>query len=597
MSHFLAAVVLAAAPSLEIWASVDQGAARPGWVYARAGQTVTLEGRLRGAKATGYRWYRLEPTSLSVDNTQPSFHFATIDLRQDSRIHGQVLSELFPLILSVDGNPESKKLSELFSSYGTLDESQKRETLVAASDLLPTFASVKEKIPEGITRETVLSLEIAQGIQTKNGASGLHRYIISNTQSSLNLLEVWFLARLAGWKKDAIDLDIVPLFETVEDLVNANRIMEELYTFPVYRNHLKGRGDVQTIMLGFSDGTKDGGYVTANWGIFRAKERLTEISRKYGIRVIFFDGRGGPPSRGGGNTHKFYRSLGNKIEHREIQLTIQGQTVSSKYGTPNSCRYNMEQLITAGLELHLFPDKNSELSQEDMDLLDALSEKSREAYLKFRHDGMFLPYLQEMTPLEYYGQANIGSRPAKRGKSSELRFEDLRAIPFVGAWSQMKQNIPGYFGFGAGLDHLIKNGAGEKLKALFQKSLFFRTLVENTMQSLSKCYFPLTYFMETDAKFGNFWKWIYGEAAQTKDLLKEISSQKVLLESDPVNRESIHLRERMVLPLLVIQQYGLSLIKEIRKNPSDFPAEALDTCQKMVIKSLAANINASRNSA
>ncbi|MBL8992273.1 MAG: phosphoenolpyruvate carboxylase, partial [Spirochaetia bacterium] len=522
------------------------------------------------------------------------FHFATIDLRQDSRIHGQVLDALFPVLTSSAKSPE---LAKALAGYAEKDEPARRAALIQAAGFLPEYPSIETGIPEGIVLDTVQSLRAAQVIQKENGERGLHRYIISNTQSALNLIEVWFLARLAGWKEDALTLDIVPLFETVEDLENADRIMEELYTFPAYQKHLKGRGQVQTIMLGFSDGTKDGGYVTANWGIFKAKERLTAISRKYGVRVIFFDGRGGPPSRGGGNTHKFYRSLGSRIEHREIQLTIQGQTVSSKYGTPHSCRYNMEQLISAGLELHLFPDPGSDLTPEDMNLMDLLSDKSKEAYLKFRHDGMFLPYLQEMTPLEFYGQTNIGSRPSKRGKSNELRFEDLRAIPFVGAWSQMKQNIPGYFGFGTGLEYLIKKGDKGKLQHLFQNSLFFRTLVENTMQSLSKCFFPLTYSMEKDPKFGEFWKWIYGEAATTKELLKEISSQTVLLESDPVNRESIHLRERMVLPLLVIQQYGLAMIKEIRKNPAVFPPEALDTCQKIVIKSLAANINASRNSA
>jgi phosphoenolpyruvate carboxylase len=238
-----------------------------------------------------------------------------------------------------------------------------------------------------------------------------------------------------------------------------------------------------------------------------------------------------------------------------------------------------------------------DLTPEDISLLDHLSVKSRESYLRFRQHEKFLPYLEEMTPLEFYGLTNIGSRPAKRGKSTQLKFEDLRAIPFVGAWSQMKQNIPGFFGFGEGLDALVKSGKKKQIVELYQRSLFFRTLVENTIQSLSKSYFPLTQSTKRDPQFGDFWKWIHREAETTQKILLEISGQKVLMESDPSLRESIDIREHMVLPLLVIQQYALSQLREIKKSAQPGPAGAVDTFQKIVIKSLAANINASRNSA
>jgi phosphoenolpyruvate carboxylase len=167
-----------------------------------------------------------------------------------------------------------------------------------------------------------------RAIQAANGEPSLCRYIISNSNSALNVLEVMALARLAGWPPGAIPLDIVPLFETIDDLRHAEGIMRRLYAHPAYAAHLQSRGDSQNIMLGFSDGTKDGGYITANWSIHKAKRDLTRVSREAGVRAVFFDGRGGPPARGGGNTHKFYRSLGADIEHDEIQLTIQGQTIS-----------------------------------------------------------------------------------------------------------------------------------------------------------------------------------------------------------------------------------------------------------------------------
>jgi phosphoenolpyruvate carboxylase len=176
-------------------------------------------------------------------------------------------------------------------------------------------------------------------IQHMNGSTGCQRYIISNCQSTVNMMEVYALFCLCGWKKASLTVDIVPLFETIDDLHEAETIMEFLYSLPVYKHHLQLRGQQQTIMLGFSDGTKDGGYLQANWSIYTAKESLTAISRKHNIKAKFFDGRGGPPSRGGGKTNKFYASLGNNIENEEIQLTIQGQTITSNFGTIQSSQY------------------------------------------------------------------------------------------------------------------------------------------------------------------------------------------------------------------------------------------------------------------
>jgi phosphoenolpyruvate carboxylase len=159
---------------------------------------------------------------------------------------------------------------------------------------------------------------------------------------------------MAGWKKEELKIDFVPLFETIGDLRSAAKVMTILYQNETYRKHLKRRKNAQTIMLGFSDGTKDGGYLMANWSIYKAKEELTRISKEYGIEVVFFDGRGGPPARGGGKTHQFYASMGKNIANKEIQLTIQGQTISSNFGTRASARFNMEQLMHSGISNALF---------------------------------------------------------------------------------------------------------------------------------------------------------------------------------------------------------------------------------------------------
>ncbi len=213
-----------------------------------------------------------------------------------------------------------------------------------------------EQFTDPLVKDTLQTVSAIKEIQLFNGEQGSGRYIISQCNSALNAIEVFALFLLNGWKPEEIKVDIVPLFETVDDLLEAEKSMRDLYTNPVYAAHLKRRKSRQTIMLGFSDGTKDGGYLMANFSIYKAKEDLTRISREYGIDVVFFDGRGGPPARGGGKTHKFYSSLGRNIENKEIQLTIQGQTVSSNFGIIDAAQFNMEQLIHAGISNDLFSD-------------------------------------------------------------------------------------------------------------------------------------------------------------------------------------------------------------------------------------------------
>jgi phosphoenolpyruvate carboxylase len=349
-------------------------------------------------------------------------------------------------------------------------------------------------------------------------------------------------------------------------------------------------------MLGFSDGTKDGGYLMANWAIYSAKESLTKVSRSHNIEVCFFDGRGGPPARGGGSTYKFYAALGKNIESNQIQLTVQGQTISSYYGTKIGATHNLRQLLAAGLENNLYDRSQREFTVEQRMLMSDLAEHSHKKYVDFKSHPLFLPYLEQMSTLNYYGQSNIGSRPTKRGSRKELRFEDLRAIPFVGAWGQLKQNVPGYFGLGTALKTLEEQGRLEECRALYQESGFFRALVGNSMQSMSKANFPLTEYMKSDEKFGVFWQLVYDEYSLSMEMALKVSGQTVLLEDHPGSRYSIDLRQRVVLPLLVIQQFALMRINELNDSDS-IHDEQIEMYENMIIRSLFGNINASRNSA
>lgn len=496
-------------------------------------------------------------------------HFASLDIRQDSRIHQQVIDEIV--------EKYAGKTAESFTFEDKINWLLNTNVPLSISDF------------EGITKETLLSVINVKDIQHRNGEKGLHRYIISNSEHIKDVLNVYALFKICGYQPDEINLDIVPLFETMEGLDNSQKVMEKLYQHPVYQQHLAHRSNVQTIMLGFSDGTKDGGYLKANWEIYETKERLTAISKDFGIKPIFFDGRGGPPARGGGKTHDFYASQGSSIANHKIEITIQGQTITSVFGNKDQARYNFEQLLTAGIDNAVFKNYRKDITPEERLLLNELAALSFKRYSELKSDPMFVPYLQEMSTLQYYGRTNIGSRPSKRGSDGEMKFEDLRAIPFVGSWAQLKQNIPGFFGLGYALSELKKQGKFKEIKQLYRNSDFFKTLILNSMMSMNKSYFPLTYYMKNHPKFGDFWNQLHQEFLLSKELTLELTEQRILQEYEPLSRRSVEIREKIVLPLLSIQQYALIKIQKGEGN--------VELYEKMVIRSLFGNINASRNSA
>jgi phosphoenolpyruvate carboxylase len=369
--------------------------------------------------------------------------------------------------------------------------------------------------------------------------------------------------------------------------------MATLYKSTLYQKHLANRNMRQTVMLGFSDGTKDGGYLMANWSIYRAKEDITKVSRENGVGILFFDGRGGPPARGGGNTHKFYSALGKTIESRQIQVTVQGQTISSHYGIKEAAVHNLGHLLTAGIENNLLNRASTNLDGHQRRLIDQLADSSLRKYEALKNHSLFIPFLEERSTLKYYGLANIGSRPSKRGASAKLQFDDLRAIPFVGAWSQLKQNVPGFYGLGTAFKEQELNGNLQACKDLYASSTFLKTLISNSMQSMSKTNFAITQYMERDEKFGEFWKIIHNEFLLSKEMVLKISGLSELLEDSPRSRMSINLREKVVLPLLTIQQYALI---EIQKAQQSGDNSLVNLYERMVMRSLFGNINASRNS-
>lgn len=498
-------------------------------------------------------------------------HFASLDIRQDSRVHHAVLMDLGVLPNNYSSLSDADKIKLLGSIEGKINPADYTET---------------------ITKDTIESIYAIQAVQEMNGEAGCHRYIISNCQTAVNVMELYALIRLCGMDQHISNIDIVPLFETIDDLAASEKIMDTLYQDPIYATHLQARKNQQPIMLGFSDGTKDGGYLQANWGIYKAKEVLTAISRKNNIIVSFFDGRGGPPSRGGGKTHQFYASMGNQIENKEIQLTVQGQTITSTFGTIQSAQYNLEQLLSAGVSHELFSDARLQMSAQDRLILEELGNISYAIYQQLKESPLFLPYLQKFSPLNYYSKSNIASRPAKRGAGNTLKFEDLRAIPFVGSWSQLKQNVPGYYGVGTALQVLKEKGLWKEVQSLFNNIAFFRTLIDNSMMSMVKSNFAITKYIDNDPQYKDIWNNIKEEFLLTTQLYLELSGGKSLMESDTVGKHSILLRDRIVLPLLTIQQYALGKMQELTVE-----SDAKNAYEKLLTRTMFGIINAARNSA
>lgn len=497
-------------------------------------------------------------------------HFASLDIRQNANVHDRIIREIVQneLNLNFDELSEEEQIKILTESELNINENDYEDEL---------------------TKDTIKNVKQLREIQKQNGVRGVHRYIISDSETILDVLNVYALFNYCGYRDDEIHFDIVPLFETMAGLDEAEKTMQKLYDLPVYKKHLERRKNQQTIMLGFSDGTKDGGYLKANWEIYHTKEMLTRVSKENGIKVVFFDGRGGPPARGGGKTHQFYASQGRTIANNQIELTIQGQTITSMFGAKPQAKYNFEQLLTAGIRSTVIDDPKAKLEEKERAILDDISEISYKKYADLKAHEMFIPYLENRSTLKYYGMTNIGSRPSKRNNDSELKFSDLRAIPFVGSWSQLKQNVPGYFGVGTALKKYNEEGKIDELRDLFHQSSFFKTLILNSMMAMQKTYFPLTYYLKNDVEYAEFWQILYDEFVLSHDLSLEISGYESLMEKEPISKSSVLMREKIVLPLLAIQQYALEKIQK------DSPKK--EVYERMVMRSLFGNINASRNSA
>lgn len=504
-------------------------------------------------------------------------HFASLDIRQDSRVLRDVHRYC----------RQNKPIVSLFPE--NFDELEEQEKIAQLSFKSAKVIYSGESGP--LIKDTLQTISEIRQIQQSNGELACHRFIISNCQQASDILQLIELFLWNGWEEQALTIDFVPLFETVGDLKVAAEVMDILYSHPFYKKHLESRGNRQDIMLGYSDSTKDGGYLTANWSIFNAKVALTAISEKHHIRLAFFDGRGGPPSRGGGKTHLFYASMGKEIANKNIQLTIQGQTISSQYGSIDSAGFNMSQLINAGISAGLTEQHNVLLDPLHKDVLDVMAKDSFEAFVSLREHPLFLSYLERFSPLTLLSKITISSRPVKRSSGEKLKLEDLRAISFVTAWGQLKQNIPGFYGIGTALKNQEEAGNWEKIRQTYIESGYFKTIIDNCMMSMSKADFSITAYFANDPQFGEFWKMLFEEYERSKEMLLKLAGHETLMENYPVEKRSVAVREKIVLPLVLIQHYALEKLQQ------ELSEEKIQSYQKLAIRTVYGIVNAGRNSA
>jgi phosphoenolpyruvate carboxylase len=525
----------------------------------------TLESSLMANHGAAIVGQRLHPLIRAVEVF--GFHLATVDLRQSSDQHEAVIAEL---LATARIEPE----------YAALDEEARRALLLKllcdARPLRVIGANYSE-----LARKELAIFETALVMRERFGAQAIRHYIISHTEDVSDLLEVLLLQKEVGLMRGTLDdggaaqLIVVPLFETIEDLRSAPRIMGEFYAVPGIAKLVQRSGAEQDIMLGYSDSNKDGGIFTSNWELYRAGMGLVELfdrlANSHNIQLRMFHGRGGTVGRGGGPSYQAILAQPPGTVRGQIRLTEQGEVIGSKYANPEIGRRNLETLVAATLEATLLqPAKTA--PKEFLAAAETLSESSMKAYraLVYETPG-FTEYFFGSTPIREIAELNIGSRPASRKAS--LRIEDLRAIPWSFSWGQCRLTLPGWYGFGRAVQEFIAPGKREQL-ALLQKMNkqwpFFRALLSNMDMVLAKSDLALaSRYAELvgDTRLRKrIFPLIEAEWHRTVDALQMITGEKQRLAGNPALARSIRHRFPYIDPLHHLQ---VELVRRHREGLLD----------------------------
>ncbi len=490
------------------------------------------------------------------------FHLAPIDLRQNSEVHARSVAEL---LAGAGRCPDYEALAEVDRIRLLVEE---------ISTPRPLYSPYLDYSEE--TRGELAIFFAARELRAKYGTATLPNFIISKTDGVSDLLELALLLKEAGLllpgAQPRLDVNIIPLFETIDDLQKSAATMDAVFWLPAYRELIAGRGDEHEVMLGYSDSNKDGGFLTSGWELYKAEIELARTFAKHGVRLRLFHGRGGSVGRGGGPSYHAILAQPAGAVSGQIRLTEQGEVISTKYGNPDTGRRNLEVLLAATLEASLTDHENQvEPAQQFHAVMDDLSLRAFRAYrgLVYETPG-FTTYFRQSTVVSEIALLNIGSRPASR-KASE-RIEDLRAIPWVFSWAQCRLMLPGWYGFGSAVDgYLAANSDGlATLRRMLKSWPFFKSLLSNMDMVLAKSdlaiasrYAELVGDVELRERI---FSQIRHEWELTKKHLLAILEQDDFLADNPLLKRSLQLRSPYMDPLNHLQ---VELLKRHRAGETD----------------------------
>lgn len=547
----------------------------PGVLY-RSGVEFLEELQLihRTLEATGLNCQDLN--NLICQAEVYGFNLAHLDVRQESTRHSDCLNEV------------AQYLQILPTPYSDLPEEQK--TLWLTTELQTRRPLIPSELPfSEKTVETIETFRMIRRLHQEFGQDICQAYVISMSNHGSDLLEVLLLAKEAGLYDPATgigNLLVVPLFETVDDLKRAPRVMQNLFELPFYRAYLAGKQQLsdeaqaatraiapplQEVMLGYSDSNKDSGFLSSNWEIHKAQQALQKVAEEYGIALRIFHGRGGSVGRGGGPAHAaILAQPGRSIDGR-IKITEQGEVLASKYNLPELALYNLETAATAVIQASLLRNGFDDI-QPWHEIMEILSERSRAHYRALVYEQPdFIEFFHQVTPIEEISQLQISSRPARRGGKKDL--SSLRAIPWVFSWTQARFLLQSWYGAGTALEEFLKEAPEEHLKLLryfYYKWPFFKMVISKCEMTLAKVDLQIAhhYVKELSApehrdRFEQLFEQIASEYYLTRDLVLLITGHKRLLDGDPDLQRSVQLRNGTIVPLGFLQ---VSLLKRLRQH-------------------------------
>ncbi len=509
------------------------------------------------------------------------FHLARLDVRQDARVYRTVLDEIF-------------RQSQLSAAPEALSEQQRQELIVAS---LSKPLSVDEAQLSPVARDTLALFRLLRQTVHSFGMEAIGGHVISMTSAPSDVLTVlWFWKQAARQTNPAADqvdfpLPIVPLFETISDLQNSKQILSGMFASAAYRDHLREQADRQIIMLGYSDSTKDGGYLSACWALHQAQKQLASFASSQQVEVTFFHGRGGSLGRGGGPAARSILSLPAGTFRGSLRLTEQGEVLSDRYDDPAIANRHLEQVLWSSLLAAGKPVVEDNVSWCAM--MDDLSHRAHEHYRELVEQPNFVEFFRLATPISEIEQLPIGSRPARRGGGTNL--SDLRAIPWVFSWTQCRCLLPAWYGMGIAVESLVADSDKlATLRDMYENWQFFRACIDNAELALAKTDLDIARQYANLAGDAGPLKQIFAlitaEYSRSRSAILTLSEQDGLLDGTPWLQESIRVRNRYIDPLNLIQ---IELLRRARDTRSSIPEEELRHLSRLSINGIAAGMRTS----